>query len=132
MISIGENYIATAAPFMQSGLFRPYPTTLTHQQFVRDLSRGSYCNTCFVRGVTSVILMSPGFQTIMYIVVTFAFPIAWAQIGLRKQPTLHIHILLHITHHLSDKCTTGRGIYTHTNTCSPGQLLPPPPTNQTV
>ena len=46
------------------------------------------------------------------------FPFVWAQIGLRKQLTLHIHILRHITHHLSDKCTTGRGICTHTNMCS--------------
>ena len=33
------------------------------------------------------------------------------------------HILLHITQLLtSDKCTTGRGIYTHTNTCSPAHV----------
>ena len=32
------------------------------------------------------------------------------------------HILLHITLLTSDKCTTGRGIYTHTNTCSPAHV----------
>ena len=44
-----------------------------------------------------------------------AFPIfLWARIGLRKQQTSQSHFTSH--QNLSDKCTTGRGLYTHTNT----------------
>ena len=84
-----------------NGLFRPYPTP-TYEQFVHQnfiCPGGSYCNTCFVRGVTSVILLSPGFRTIMYIVVTFfAFPISvvsdWPT---QATNTSHSHFTAHHT-----------------------------------
>ena len=81
---------------------------------------------------TSTFNMWSSQPSVMTEVMTFSCQCLYARIsrlsvrawsGLRKQPTLQSHF--YFTSQLfttSHNCTTGRGIYTHTNTCSPARV----------
>ena len=96
-----------------------------HQNYITMIKQMTVMLTSSYQFLVKEVWSGP----LVHIVMTFScswsicthFPLCTcARSGLTNQPTSRSHFTSH--HNSSDKCTTGRGIYTHTNTCLPARV----------